>query len=157
MLPCVTDVLHSIRSLLCTATNSTPHDRIFTYSRKSTCGTSLPEWLSTPGSTVLLRRHDRTSKYDSPVEKVEVLNCNPQYAEVRFSSGRESTVSLRDLAPFTVDTIENQPNPPNDKSLRDSISIPDSITPVNNVIPIASPEIRRSGRHIEPIDRLGII
>ncbi len=30
------DALHSIRSLLCTATNTTPHERMFTYPRKST-------------------------------------------------------------------------------------------------------------------------
>ena len=29
------DALHSIRSLLCTATNATPHERLFDYNRKS--------------------------------------------------------------------------------------------------------------------------
>ena len=42
------DVLHSIRSLLSTATNTTPHERFFNFSRKSSQGTSLPSWLS-PG------------------------------------------------------------------------------------------------------------
>ena len=35
------DALHSICSLLCTVTNSTPHERIFQYSRRSTTGYSL--------------------------------------------------------------------------------------------------------------------
>ena len=125
----ITDALHSIRSLLCTATNSTPHDRVFSYSRKSTCGTSLPEWLTTPGNNVLLKRHERNSKYEPLVEKVELLNCNPQYAEVRFDSGRESTVSLRDLAPFTVDLTDNQSDSINDESLsEENAGTPDNIT-----------------------------
>ena len=36
------DVLHSIRSLLSTATSSTPHERFFNFQRKSSQGTSLP-------------------------------------------------------------------------------------------------------------------
>ena len=42
----ITDVLHSIRSLLCTATNETPHERVFTFPRKSTSVSSLPSWLA---------------------------------------------------------------------------------------------------------------
>ena len=36
-------VLHSIRSLLCTATNSMPHERFFSFTRRSSAGESLPE------------------------------------------------------------------------------------------------------------------
>ena len=60
MLP---DALHSIRSLLSTATNCTPHERMFTYRRQSSSGNSVPTWLMTPG-TVLMKRHVRNSKYD---------------------------------------------------------------------------------------------
>lgn len=92
------DALHSVRSLLCTATNETPHERLFNFNRKSTTGISLPTWLSSPGP-VLLKRTVRSSKYDPVMEEVELLNCNPQYAHVRFPDGREDTVSLRYLAP----------------------------------------------------------
>ena len=34
--------LHSIRSLLCTTTNATPHERLFAFNRKSESGTTLP-------------------------------------------------------------------------------------------------------------------
>jgi transposase InsO family protein len=51
------DALHSVRSLLCTATNCTPHERIFTYHRRSTSGRSIPTWLTTPGSKVLLKKY----------------------------------------------------------------------------------------------------
>lgn len=33
------------------------------------------------------------------MEEVELLNCNPQYACVRFPDGKEENVSLRKLAP----------------------------------------------------------
>ena len=94
------EALHSIRSLLCTATNSSPHDRIFSYSRKSAAGVALPDWLSTPGATILMKRHQRNSKYEPLTDRVELVNCNPQYAQVRLPNGRETSVSLRDLAPL---------------------------------------------------------
>ena len=59
----ITNALHSIRSLLCTSTNSTLLERLFNYQCRSTSGNTVPTWLSTPG-TVLLRRHNRQSKYD---------------------------------------------------------------------------------------------
>ena len=49
------DALYSIRSLLSTSTNTTPHDRFFSFQRRSSCGTSMPSWLHSPGA-VLLRR-----------------------------------------------------------------------------------------------------
>ncbi|XP_055869763.1 uncharacterized protein LOC129923337 [Biomphalaria glabrata] len=90
--------LYSIRSLLSTATNETPHERVFRFNRKSSFGISIPTWLSSPGR-VLLRRENRSSKYDPLTEEVELLMCNPQYAVVRLPSGKEETVSLRRLAP----------------------------------------------------------
>ncbi|GFW69689.1 retrovirus-related Pol polyprotein from transposon opus [Trichonephila clavipes] len=38
--------LHSIRSLLCTATNATPHERMFSHPRRSHNGCSIPTWLT---------------------------------------------------------------------------------------------------------------
>lgn len=94
----LTDALHSIRSLLCTATNTTPHERFFNFQRRSTHGSSLPAWLSSPGP-VLLRRFVRNSKYDPAADEVELIDCNPTYAAVKYPDGRESNVSVRDLAP----------------------------------------------------------
>ena len=93
------DALHSIRSLLCTSTNSTPHERLFNFNRKSTVGNSFPSWLSSPGP-VYVKKHVRQSKYDSLVEEAELIEANPEYAYVRLKSGNETTVSIRDLAPF---------------------------------------------------------
>ena len=92
------DALHSIRSLLSTATNTTPHERFFGYQRRSSCGSSIPSWLSIPGP-VMLRRFVRHSKTDPLVDEVQLMDVNPSYAYIRYSDGRESTVSLKDLSP----------------------------------------------------------
>jgi transposase InsO family protein len=101
------EVLHSIRSLLCTSTNCTPHERFFLYSRRSTLGTSLPSWLF-ESKTVLVRRHVRPNKNDPLVDRAEVLQVNPNYVTVRLPSGRETSVSLRDVAPcHDIDKVTN--------------------------------------------------
>ena len=92
------DALHSIRSLLCTATNTTPHERMFNYSRKSTAGKSIPSWVK-PGP-IFVKNHTRRSKYDAPVSPATLIHANPEYAHVRLASGVETTVSLREVAPF---------------------------------------------------------
>ena len=45
--------LHCIHSLLCTTTNSTPHERLFKFHRRSGSGYTLPDWLQ--GDLALLR------------------------------------------------------------------------------------------------------
>ena len=102
------DALHSIRSLLCTAINETPHERLFSYNRKSSTGSSIPSWL-TPGP-VYIRNHTRTSKHDPLVVQAELLEANPQYAFVRLDSGHETTVSLRDVAPCSRNESSVVPN-----------------------------------------------
>jgi hypothetical protein len=92
------NVMHSIRTLLCTATNVTPHERLLGFPRRSGTGASVPTWLSSPGP-VLLRRWVRKSKQEPLVDEVELLEANVQYAHIRHASGREDTVSIRDLAP----------------------------------------------------------
>ena len=97
-----TDVIHVIRSLLCTATNETPHERMFKHRRKSGgfgATKALPVWLSNPGS-VLLRNFVRANKNDPLVKTVELLEANQVYAHIRTPDGRETTVSTRDLAPY---------------------------------------------------------
>ena len=93
------DALHSMRSLLCTSTNATPHERFFTFARKATYGKSMPSWLLTSQSA-LLKKAVVQSKYDPITEAVELVHTNPEYARVRHANGNESTVSLRRLAPM---------------------------------------------------------
>ncbi len=98
--------LHSIRSLLCTATNQTPHERLFSFPRRSPNGTSLPTWLTIPGP-ILVRRHNRSSKSEPLVDHAELILANPNYAIIKKPDGNETTVSLRDLAPCPKPDIED--------------------------------------------------
>jgi len=88
----------SIKLSTVTATNETPHERLFNFKRRSTFGVSVPTWLGVPGP-VLLKRHGRSSKYDPVVEDVDLVHATPNYAVVRFPSGKESTVSVKDISP----------------------------------------------------------
>lgn len=140
------DSLHSIRSLLCTQTNATPHERMFLFTRRSTSGTSLPSWLLTPGP-VYLKRHVRSSKYDPVVDEVELLEANTQYAHIRMPDGRQSTVSLRHLAPVgderqfessseTSSTLEE-----NSPQSSPEIVVPDEATALETTTqPLTQPE-----------------
>ena len=175
------DALHSVRSLLCTATNCTPHERFFKYDRRSSCGGSVPTWLSTPGP-VLLKRHIRASKTDPLVDEVELLQANPQYAHIRHTDGRESTVSIRHLAPCgapvpdstaedtTTGTPTPAPTPPTATGTPTPAATPPATTPAETVstpppaqtVPtqpaspapttVEPPELRRSTRDRAPPD-----
>ena len=92
------DILHYIRSLLCTATNTTPDQRFLMFNGRSTLETSVPSWLSS--EPVLLKRHVRTSKYDPLADEVELIQASPSHAGVRLQNGREVTISMRDVVPL---------------------------------------------------------
>ena len=71
------DILHSIWSLLCTATNELPMNGFsISPEGRSTSGNSIPTWLTTPGR-VLLKCHVRTNKMELLVDEVELLEANP--------------------------------------------------------------------------------
>ena len=99
------DSLHSLRSLLCTATNTTPHEKLFSFQRKSTSGKSIPSWIK-PGP-VYVKNHLKR-KTDPPVTPATLLHANPLYAHVRLPSGVETTVNISELAPNDVSPIENE-------------------------------------------------
>ena len=86
------DALQSVRSLLNTITNHTPHELFFNFHRRSPSGKSLPAWLTTSGP-VLLRKFVQAHKNDDLVEKVQLMEANTTYASIRFADGRESAVS----------------------------------------------------------------
>lgn len=141
------DALHSIRSLLSTATNVTPHERLLNFARRSTTGGSVPTWLCTPGP-ILLKRHVRHSKVEPLVDQVELLQANPQYAHVRYPDGRETTVSLRHLAPTGESSADERLHQP--EGVPASVDSPRR--PVSIEIPVKHPEgegdhqLRRSER-----------
>ena len=72
---------------------------VLPFPRRSTLGRSLPTWLITPNA-VLLKRFVR-NKSERLCDEVELLDANPKTALVRFPDGRESTVSVSDLAPLS--------------------------------------------------------
>ena len=47
----------------------------------------------------------RSSKHDDLVEEVELSHEDPTYAHIRDKDGRESSVSLTNLAPCPRDTL----------------------------------------------------
>jgi hypothetical protein len=63
------DALHLVCSLLCTATNETPHERFFGFPRRSTIGSSIPSWLLQPGP-VVIKHQVRWRKHDPLVDEV---------------------------------------------------------------------------------------
>ena len=127
----VPTALDSVRSLLCTSTGVTPHSRFLNFSRRSSNGKSLPEWLCTPGP-VLLRKFVRSGKTDDVVQRVELIEANPTYARIRYSDGRECTVSLRDLARCPREEIsldeddEIDMNDKDDNRGIESVRVPDN-------------------------------
>jgi len=160
------DALHSIRSLLSTATNATPHERMFNFTRRSSSGHSLPSWLCEQG-TVLLRRHVRHSKTEPLVDEVELLQANPNYAHVRYADGRETTVSTRHLAPAEGTVVETG-DPSGEISTLHTIAsdgvcsentsdgLPDIHGRDQSSVPVNNPVVRRSGRIIKPPERLDL-
>lgn len=166
------DALHSIRSLLCTATNATPHERLLNYSRRSSTGSSVPSWLCHPGP-VLLKRHIRTSKTDPLVEEVELLQANPHYAHIRTQKGEETTVSTRHLAPIEASVDQQRQYTLMDVT-GDASAFPNKVlvaTPteagdaatdnISKAPPTAEPSeeaslLRRSGRIRQPPNRLDL-
>ncbi|KAG5869480.1 hypothetical protein JTB14_028576 [Gonioctena quinquepunctata] len=79
--PISQETLNTIRSFICTATNWTPHERMFIHPRRSPNGSSVPTWLFIPGP-VFLKKQVMTSKYEPLVEEVELIETNPNYAYV---------------------------------------------------------------------------
>ena len=151
------EALHSVRTLLCTSTNTTPHERFFTFARRSMMGRSLPSWLVSPGP-VLVKRFVRT-KQQPLCEEVELLEANPNSALIRSADGRESSVSTSDLAPCgekettencsdSERTVEFTPTvDPVDKNQNDNIDL--------EIETNKTPELRRSTRNRRVPDRYG--
>ena len=52
----------------------------------------------------------RNNKYEPLVDEVQLIEANPQYAHIRYPDGRETTVSLRHLAPISSSLITDQTN-----------------------------------------------
>ena len=94
------------------------------------------------------------------MDEAELIEANPQYAHVRLSNGRESTVSLRDLAPYTP-PIVNGSEPTNELPVEDSceeVASEDIVcdpSPDVQSVPVPIP-VRRSSRVSVPPVKLNL-
>ena len=70
-------------------------------------GTHLPSWLLKPGLLFLLQ-FTRHLKNDPLVLEIKLLDVNPTYAHIRYGDGRESSVTLHDLAPCPSQTLVSE-------------------------------------------------
>ena len=94
------DALHSIRSLMSTATRETPHERMFSFERKTSAGPGVPKWLAeSKGQDIWVRNFGRKSKSEPRVRKAKLIEAYPRYARIEFENGRRDTISVDDLAP----------------------------------------------------------
>lgn len=154
--------LASIRALLCTATNMTPHDRLFKFQRSSAYGTVIPEFLQHPGAQILHKLHVR-SKNDPLVEQVTLLDTiSPYFARVEYKDGRTDTVSTRHLAPSGQEPVgeicvesQSSRRPVDDGELQDTepITFEQLSAPQLNTNEQA---LRRSTRVKKPPERLNL-
>ena len=134
------DVLHSVRSLLCAATNETPHERFFGFSRRSSAGASIPTWLATPGP-VYIKRQVRTSKMDPLVDEVELLQANPHFAHVHYPDGRETTVATKHIAPKGhMEVVETLPAPERIPEEAENLPLDTHVSVMPDVEPSSAPE-----------------
>ena len=121
----------------------------------------MPSWLISP-SPVLLCRFVCANKNDPLVDQVDLQEANPTYAHVCYMDGRQSTVSLRDLAPcpsIPLDMAHTQTPPmqPEGASQNDAISERNRIitSPTEGVEPCQNQALRCSTREIKPPLRYG--
>ena len=176
------EVLSVMRSLLSTATNETPHQRLFKYPRRFVGQSTIPDWMF-ESQNAYLRRHVR-SKQDPIVDPVKILEVNPYFTYIQRPDGRQDTVSNRDLAPcpestnsdsstsYPINSSPSQTSPFVSSDTQSPSTIADSTplsqsstsftppttstsspTPTTTSPPISSPCLRRSSRISKPPDR----
>lgn len=69
---------------------------MFIHVRKYYNGSPLLTWLTQP-SPILMKNHIHVTKYESIVQEVELTGTNSDYAHIKLSIGRETTISIPHL------------------------------------------------------------
>ena len=62
--------------------------------------------MTLTGSKAYLKWFVKSSKSEPLIDGVEVVHLNPKYANIRNSSGRELTVSLKDLVSYSSPALQ---------------------------------------------------
>ena len=115
-----------------------------------------------------MKRHVR-NKGDLFADDAELIEANPQYAHVKLNNGRETTVSLRDLAPHPqqINSDCSDPTKTSVQNTETSDCVRSDILPStgNESLPSeapntssdkAPPSLRRSSRLRRPVIRYGL-
>ena len=76
--------------------------------------------VSEPGKIFVIK-HVRKSIYDPLVEKSELLHVNPQYAHVKLSNGRETTVLIKDIVPAGEQLLQEKEKANNEEVRTDGV------------------------------------
>ncbi|GFX87701.1 putative retrovirus-related pol polyprotein from transposon opus [Trichonephila clavipes] len=99
---------------------------MFSHPRRSHNSSSIPTWLTKPGP-VLMKNQMRANKYEPIVQEVELIEANPDYAHVKLGDGRETTLSIRHLAP-RGETTRSEDN----KGAEEHVQAYPDLRPVNS-------------------------
>ena len=158
----VETALASIRALINTSTNETPHNRMFAFERTRVFNDS--DYVEAE-KVMYLRKFVRNKSEPLVAEKVTIINYNQTYSDILHADGRHDRVSNNDLSPCPnmPEVVEEQP--PFGEFLHVPVPIPDNFeqtTPAEE--PVAKPREeaaasttpRRSSRLSRPPDRLNL-
>ncbi|GFV62830.1 uncharacterized protein TNCV_2815881 [Trichonephila clavipes] len=91
-------------------------------------GCSIPTRLTKP-DPVLMKNHVRADKYESTVQKVELIEANPDYAQVKLGDGGETIVSIRHLVK-RGETTRSEGN----KGAEENVQVHPDLQPINSDI-----------------------
>ena len=84
---------------MCIKTNDTPHNRLFSHSRKIQGfknSKTIPGWLNHPRK-LLLNNHNA----DPPlIQEVKLIDLNREIAHVKLPSGKDVAVKIKDFTPI---------------------------------------------------------
>ena len=146
-----------MRTLLCTATNMTPHERFLPFPRQSVNGSTLPDFLLNNGTKILHKRHI-TGKLDCPTETVTLQETlSPHFARVQFPDGRADTVTTRCLSPMPQPSIEPSSEPADSSQPTDTrfeVDTEDNAMSSSEIADVSDSVYRtRSGREVKPVER----
>ena len=160
----IPQALSANRSLICTATNETPHARMFIFERRDSQGFCLPDWLAT-GKDAYMKVFVR-SKDDPLVQPVKILEViNPFFARVEQQNGRIDTVSTQALASGNPRKEISPDNNINDLSVHfendledNNLDLPEVDLPANTQAEVTEEQapVTRPLRNRKPPDRLQI-
>ena len=87
----------------------------------------------------MLRRVVRNSKDEPLVDEVELLDANLSYAHIRLPDGRESTVSIRDIAPVGSSDHEVYSDPQLNEDSR--VNTPQAQLEVDDSVPLQNEQL----------------